>query len=365
MIELPKVPLNRAAHYKVLAALERAPGTTGKPGRFDDPEVVGGIKGGLGGGRILQTRSRTGASWRSFALAGFLVVVVLAQLAVTLWTRGSAPLDCAGGRVRITGSTAFEPVLREAGGSYARTCPGASFVFDLRGSGEGLRDAGPDTLAFSDGEKPEGYPRLLPRPIAFFLFTLAIDPDAGVQDLSVDQVRRVYRGEIANWRQVGGADLPVRLVSRNPGSGTRTTFQRRVLAGAREPGTNSDDCRARDPGAPAGVVRCARDSTQDVLDTIARTPGALGYSEVSAATARDDVLLVRIGGHRATLPEADHGAYPFWETEYAYTTGEPAADSLAASFLRYLTNQVGADVIRSYGSRPCGELENPALCRPA
>jgi ABC-type phosphate transport system substrate-binding protein len=365
VIELPKVPLNRSAHYKVLAALERAPGETGKPGTFADPEVVGGIKGGLGGGRIQETRSRTGMSWRSVGLVGFLVAVVLAQLTVSLWNNDSAPLDCAKGRLSVTGSTAFEPVVREAADNYAATCPGASFGFDMRGSGEGLRNATPDTVAFSDGEKPDGHPKLLPRPIAFFLFSLAINEEAGVEDLSVDQIRRIYRGEIVNWRDVGGNDLPVRLVSRNPGSGTRTTFQRRILGGAREPGSNSDDCRALDPGAPAGVVRCARDSTREVLDAVAATAGALGYSEVGAAADHDDVLLVRIGGHRATLDDADHGAYPFWETEYAYTFGEPAADSLAASFLRYLTNQVGQDVIRSYGNRPCADLDNPALCRPA
>jgi hypothetical protein len=99
--------------------------------------------------------------------------------------------------------------------------------------------------------------------------------------------------------------------------------------------------------------------------TVGATSGALGYSEVGAASARDDLSLVRIGGHRATLDEADHGAYPFWETEYGYTYTEPDAQSLAASFLRYLTNQVGADILRSHGNRPCAELANPALCRPS
>jgi phosphate transport system substrate-binding protein len=57
----------------------------------------------------------------------------------------------------------------------------------------------------------------------------------------------------------------------------------------------------------------------------ASTSGAIGYSEVGAASGREDLLLVRIGGHQATLEEADRGAYPFWETEYAYayTYGEP------------------------------------------
>jgi hypothetical protein len=74
----------------------------------------------------------------------------------------------------------FGPILREAAGSYADTCHGASFAFDIRGSGEGLRALNeakdPATLAFSDGEKPTGYPALLPRPIAFFLFALVANP---------------------------------------------------------------------------------------------------------------------------------------------------------------------------------------------
>jgi phosphate transport system substrate-binding protein len=102
-----------------------------------------------------------------------------------------------------------------------------------------------------------------------------------------------------------------------------------------------------------------------VLQTVAATPGALGYSEVGAAAVRKDLALVRIGGHQATLAEADDGAYPFWETEYGYTYDEPDPHSLAASFLRYLTNQVGADILRKHGNRPCTELANPALCRPS
>ncbi|WP_433829812.1 PstS family phosphate ABC transporter substrate-binding protein [Actinoplanes sp. CA-015351] len=368
VIELPKVPLNRSAHYKVLAALERAGGNGSDPGIFPAPVVIGGIKGGVRGGRIQETQSRTGTPKRAMALVGFLVLLVIAQLVVFLRSDTGAPLDCATGRIRVVGSTAFEPIATQAVSAYRDACPGASFDLDMRGSGEGLlalnKAASPDVIAFSDGEKPDGMPALLPRPIAFFLFTLIAHPDAGVRDLTLDQVRALYRGEITNWNQVGGADEPVRLISRNPGSGTRNAFQRRVLAGVREPGSNSDDCRNRDPGTPAGVVRCARDSTEDVLGAVADTPGALGYSELGAAGGRDDLTIVRISGHPATVTEADHGAYPFWETEYGYTYGEPPAESLTASFLRYLTNQVGADILRAHGNRPCAELANPALCHP-
>jgi ABC-type phosphate transport system substrate-binding protein len=376
VIELPKVPLNRSAHYKVLAALESASEIAdGRREQFEAPKIVGGVKGGVGSGRIQETKSRTGTSWQAIALISFLVVVILAQLIVSLSSNDTAPLDCATGKLTLTGSTAFAPVLQEAADAYEHSCPGSRFTLNTRGSAEGLREldqagrkegsGSTDQLAFSDGAKEDGYPQLLPRPIAFSLFTLVINKEAGVQDLSLQQIRQLYDGRIADWKEIGGNDQPVRLVGRYSDSGTRRTFEEQVLDGRRESGDNSDDCQKLASGASPGVVRCARASTNDVLDAVARTPGALGYSEVGAASGRQDLLPVRIDGHQATLEGAVHAAYPFWETEYAYTYGEPRANSMAASFLRYLTNEVGKDIVRSHGHRPCAELQNPVLCRPS
>ena len=367
VIELPKVSLNRSQHYKVLAALD----TTGPTQDVEPPRVIGGIKGGVGSGGIRETRSQTGTPRKAVGLIAFLVLAIIGQLTVSV-TSTDAPLDCARGRLVLVGSTAFRPVLQEAAESYARTCPDASFAVETQGSTEGLerldaagRAGNTGVLAFSDGEKGDRYPMLLSRPIAFSLFTLVSNKETGVQDLSLEQIRRLYSGQITDWSGVRGNPMPVRLVSRYSNSGTRRTFEQQILQGTREPGDTSDDCRELAPGAPPGAVRCARGSTKDVLDEVARTPGALGYSEVGAAQGRDDLFLVRIADQPATLEGADQGAYPFWETEYAYTHGEPKADSLTASFLRYLTNEVGKDIVRSHGHRPCAELANPLLCRPS
>lgn len=379
VIELPKVPLNRSAHYKVLAALERTDGTEPDPrAEFAPPEVIGGIKGGVGNGGVQETRSQTGTSWRAVALICFLVTVILGQLAFSVLGRdgAGAPLDCAGGELTLTGSTAFEPVLRDAAKAYGETCAqqGVEFHYAFESSDEGLdaleregkrRGAGKaEMLAFTDGTKRDDQPLLLPRPVAFTLFTLVVHRDAGVQDLTPEQIRDLYEGRITNWREVGGEDLPVRLVSRHSDSGTRKAFERRVLGRAQSLAPTSDDCENPRPGAPRGPVSCERGSTTGVLDEVAETPGAIGYSGLDEASTRKDLLPVRIGGRRATLEEADHGAYPFWETEYAHTYGEPPATSLAAAFLRYLTNEVGRDIVRSRGHRPCAELQNPVLCRP-
>ncbi|AQS69766.1 substrate-binding domain-containing protein [Streptomyces pactum] len=380
VIRLPKVKLNRRAHYKVLAVLDRVPDFTGTD--FPDPEVTAGVVGGVRGGTIKRTEYYPFASRPVRWLLAALVLVSVAQ-SVSTFARGddtvAAPLDCAEGTLHLSGSTAFQPVLELAAEQYTKTCPdaripltGSSFEGSVPGldtlaaageeaepeDGEGLGDR----LSFSDGPKSDGRPQLLPRPVALSLFTLVVNEDTGVQDLSLKQVREIYAGKITNWKQVNGNDLPVQLVSRNPGSGTRTTLQRQVLDDRPLLAVTTSDCRSLDTSR-AG--RCEVAGTPSLLDTVASTSGALGHSEVGAATAHEGVRQVRIDGYPATLEGADQGAYPYWETEIAYTYGEPPADSIAAGFLRYLANEVGKDIIRSRSHRPCSELDKPLLCRPS
>ncbi|MER6991906.1 substrate-binding domain-containing protein [Saccharopolyspora hirsuta] len=406
VIELPRVSLNPYQHYKVLAVLDRRPETLNSPELIKEPEVIGGIKGGVarrlfhGGllgkrkdvgtfGVLKETRSERLSVRLVVALSTFLVSIILVQYVVSQY-RSTAPLDCATGQLDVVGSTAFQPALADAKAMYEKTCPGSTINVNTTGSGAGLsvlNDAGnqlnraefesgegdftsPEIIAFSDGPKSGDYPLLLPQPVAFSLFGVVANPEAAVQDLSADQIRMIYAGQITEWGQVGGKPgLPIRLVSRDSNSGTRKTFEKHVLdpdpsdgVPGREPRITSDDCLVFDPGvAPA---RCERDSTAALLAKVATTPGALGYAEAQAAVGRDDVVQLRIGGQPATLEGADQGTYPFWETVYGYTYSDPRPDSLAASFLRYLTNQVGKDIVRSHGHSPCADLENPMSCQP-
>lgn len=125
-----------------------------------------------------------------------------------------------------------------------------------------------------------------------------------MEDLSLKQVRDVYAGRVTNWSRVGGNDVPIHLVSRNPGSGTRTTLERQVLDGRPLPAVTTPDCAGLDRDRPG---RCEVGGTGTLLDTVASTPGALGHSEVGAAAAHDDVRQIRIDGYPATLEGADQG----------------------------------------------------------
>ncbi|MEV6768081.1 substrate-binding domain-containing protein [Nocardia sp. NPDC051030] len=360
-IDLPKVPMNRGDHYKILAILQRTAGA----GEYPTPTVRGKIK----GGRLAETRSRVGNSPRLIALVGFLVAVVAVQYIVGLNT-DDAPIasDCASGKLTLVGSTAFEPAMRDAAAAYRKRCPGADFVFEFDGSERGLNrvdeeGVNPDLLAVSDGPKGVGYQKLIPRTLALSVFTMIANQDVNLRDLNTQQIRDIFAGRVDNWQLVGGPDLPVRVINRTLGSGTRETF-RRLLGDEQPPAPPATSCKSIEVNKPPGPAFCEAPVTKDMLKTVAALPGSIGYSEYSDAAKASDIHTVSIEGKSATREQVLDHSYPFWSVEYAYSNGELPADSLAAAFLRYLTDDTGKDVLRSYGNTPCTELPNPTLCTP-
>ncbi|WP_245722160.1 substrate-binding domain-containing protein [Nocardia crassostreae] len=362
VLDLPKVPMNRGDHYKILVLFER---TTGA-GKYAAPTVEGGLK----GGRVTETRSRTGSSPALLGLIAFLVAVIAIQFAVAV-TDKPVRAGCATGTLALVGSTAFEPVMTEAADAYEKVCPGATIVTEFAGSESGLDrvdkqplgDAG--LLAITDGPKTVAFPnaRLLPRSLAMSVFTMIVHPQVTVANLTVAQIRDLYAGRIGNWQQLGGPDLAVRVVDRALGSGTRETFLRRILGGEQPPAPPAT-CRTIQVTNPPGHASCSVQYTKDMLETIATLPGALGYSEATDAEKASGITRVTIDGAPATREALLDNGYPFWNVEYAYSHGELPDDSVAASFLRFVTEQEGKDILRKYGNKPCTELRDPTGCGP-
>ncbi|MRH90985.1 phosphate-binding protein [Nocardia sp. SYP-A9097] len=363
IIDLPKVPMNRGDHYKILAILQRSAGA----GEYPAPTVRAKIK----GGSVAETRSNSGRSPRLLALVGFLVAVVAIQYVVGLRPEDT-PINaqCTSGKLTLVGSSAFEPVMRDAATAYHKLCDGADFAFEFDGSERGLSRVdedgkdNPALLAISDGHAGPGYPNLRPRTLAVSMFSMIVHPGVGVHDLTVPQIRDIFAGRVNNWQLVGGPNLPVRVVQRALGSGTRETFRARLLGDAQPPAPPTTSCRAIIATDPPGLSSCEVPVTKDMLKTVAELPGAIGYTENTDATKASDVATVTIGGHSPTREQVLDQTYPFWNVEYAYSSGEVPADSLAAAFLRYLTDLQGKDVLRSYGDIPCAELATPASCTP-
>ncbi|CAM5707603.1 substrate-binding domain-containing protein [Streptomyces hirsutus] len=100
-----------------------------------------------------------------------------------------------------------------------------------------------------------------------------------------------------------------------------------------------------------------------MLRTVAELPGSLGYSEFNRA-AGQDVTRLSLDGRVPSVDDLQHGdhTYSFREIEYAYTYGQPPTNSLASSFLMYLTRTVGQGVIRTHGHLPCHSPGVERLC---
>ena len=368
---MPKVFLARKQYFKLLVLLSGAVSA-------DEVELTGTLRETdvhRNHSRSVDDRTPTfSPAARNITLVLAACVLVLATLIVRHDT--PPPIGCARGTLTVTGSTAFAPAVRELAKEYQKDCEGATILVDAHGSTAGIRElaedgakagkGSPPVVALSDGRKPAGYPQLRESMVAVSLFTLVLNDGVPLKNLSRDAVRRLYRGDVANWQELGGPDLPVRLVSRDANSGTREVFQRRVL-GRNEPANSSRDCEHLDD-PDARVLRCELDSTEQVLSTVARLPGALGYTELRSGTGRKGLHRVAVDGR---LPHADEldrlgetGAspYPYREIEYAYTWGRPPADSLTSSFLTYLVRGSGQDVIRAHGHLPCQTPRGLKIC---
>nr|WP_232541445.1 substrate-binding domain-containing protein [Nocardia bovistercoris] len=351
VIDLPKVPLNRGDHYKVLAILQRSEGS----GEYPDPELVGAIR----RGHVTETKSRTGVSRVIFALIAFLVAVIVVQFVVAAVEPSPNPLDCASGKLTVVGSSAFESVLEKAAEQYSERCAGARITSEFSSTEAGLdrvtaAGPNPELLTISDGPMGKAYPTLVPRPLALSLFAVIVNKDLGVADLSPAQISGLFRGEITNWSQVGGPNLPVVLVNRRPGSGTRNIFESRLMPGG-QPVREHQSCIAI---RNTRQTYCEADATKEMHKAVADLPGAIGYSEYAAAVGAE-VRIVTIGGVAASRERAIAEEYPLWGVEYAYSNGDLPAGSLGASFLHYLTDNVGAEVLRAFGNEPCGSTLLP------
>ncbi|MGW0755929.1 PstS family phosphate ABC transporter substrate-binding protein [Streptomyces sp. NPDC002814] len=371
-LRLPRVPLNRGEYFKLLVLL-----SGGDVGR--EIKLVGGIRDGV-------VRPNRGALPDDkpplFSRAARVITIVLTASVLTLATiiiardDNPPPLGCEKGKLTVTGSTAFAPVVRDLAKEYEKDCEGSDIVVDARGSTAGVGELADlkggsaksraSMIAFSDGRSTRADAALEAESVALSVFTLVANSGLDLPEgLTLTQVRRLYSGEIGYWDELDPS-LPHRrvvLVSRDADSGTRQVFQDRVLDGRWEgvPSTSLDCDLAVDRSAP---VRCELNSTEDVLKKVSSTPGAIGFSELNQANGEKGVKLVALNGDIADVDaiENDGSPYPYRGVEYAYTYGAPPAGSLAGSFLDYIRNN-GQNVIRSHGHVPCSTEAGGQLCR--
>jgi phosphate transport system substrate-binding protein len=376
-LELGAFSINRRDRFTVLVVLS---------GRGESVELKdhdGRPHGYLKGGEVQAEKPRRGpiTGTRLLLVTGtalVFAVFALIQLLVLLPT--PQPSSCIGGQLLLEGSTAFAPAAQQIAGAYTAGCHAAHITVGgsgaITGTVSGLNAlaaagqqdpaAAATQIAMSDGQVPAGYPGLVGQPVGVVVFTVVTNRQTGVFKLSTAQIRAIFSGSITNWRQLGGADLPVSIVSRYLGSGTRETFDRTVLGGS-EPPASSYDCVHKNVIPSSPVILCDEPNTGTLLQYVARIPGAIGFAETGdvAKYPTDSVQAVQIDGLSADigLVGTGPGQYHFWTVEYLYTYGTPKPGSLAAAYIGYTGSYPAKDILRSDGYIPCtGPGSEYALC---
>lgn len=227
----------------------------------------------------------------------------------------------ASGSVVISGSSAMQPLIAAAAEEFMAENPDASIQVQAGGSGTGLSQVseGAVDIGNSDvfAEEKDEIPadELVDHKVAVVGMTAAVNPEVGIDDLTQEDLIRVFTGEVTNWNEVDGADQEIVLVNRPDSSGTRATFETYGLDGQ----------------TPAEGV--TEDSSNTVKKIISETPGAIGYLAFSYFTD-DTVTPVSLDGVEATDENVQSGEFPIWAYQHSYTNGDP--EGLAKTFLDYL-----------------------------
>ncbi|GHH85884.1 phosphate-binding protein [Streptomyces sulfonofaciens] len=375
-VSIPRVPLNRGDHFKLLVLL------TG-PGEGRDP----GIDGRLREGRIRNNEKFRRPSNRMLGLILSLFLVMVAQpFFFNRFQDRPLPAGCAGGRLTVVGSTAFQPVMARLAAAYRENCRDAPHItVNAQGSGAGistLLDRGGAAgggfapyLALSDGPAQSRDPHLTGRLVAVSVFALVVNEDVPLTGIRLADLRKLYTGGITDWRRLRtatgapGPGLRVTLVGRDGASGTRNVFEDRLLGGATEPPRTSgaDDCATR-IRRYQGITRCEQSSTDRLLRAVADTPGAIGYADLDSAeryAAAGRLRLLALDGEQPSIKAVAERGYPFREPEYAYTYGTAPANSLTSKFLDSMTGDTGQTIMERGGHLPCSVPENLEACHAA
>ena len=262
-----------------------------------------------------------------------MTIFLTSILSIVLLTGCSKWVD-KGQSITAVGSTALQPLVETVAEEYQNIHPGQFVNVQGGGSGTGLSQvqSGAVNIGNSDvfAEEKSGIDakKLVDHQVAVVGITPIVNKKVGVKNITMDNLQKIFTGEITNWKQVGGNDVDVVILNRASGSGTRGTFERWVLNG-KEPKAAQE-----------------QDSSGTVRQIVADTPGAISYVAFSYVTK--DVATLSIDGVAPNDDNVKTNKWIIWSYEHMYTKGQPT--ELTKKFLDYvLSDKVQKEIVAKLG----------------
>ena len=269
--------------------------------------------------------------------------IALAAAILAACVAGPAPASAQANRIIIDGSTTVGPIAKAFAEYYMQKNPGVNVTVSESGSGNGAKalvNGMCDIADMSRFMKDEEFKAAVAKGVYPVAHVVAVDgiaiivhPGNPVSGLTVEQVRDIYTGKITNWKQLGGPDVKIVLISRDTNSGTYESFEElvmkkmKIVATAEYVGSN-------------GAIR----------QRVQSTPAAIGY--VGLGFADRTVKALKINGVTPDNATVSSGVYPVARPLYMFTNGYPKLGSHLHAFITLYLNPKGQEIVEEIGFVP-------------
>ncbi|KJB86480.1 phosphate ABC transporter substrate-binding protein [Paenibacillus sp. E194] len=230
------------------------------------------------------------------------------------------------GKVTINGSTALLPMTLQAAKEFQKLHPKVKVAASGKGSitgpqavKKGIAEIGAcDWDASMDVPGFKAFEGQVAHKVAVIPFATIVNKNVKVDNLTTEQLKGIYSGKITNWKDVGGDNADIVVITRSFGSGTRVNYQLKALDGG-------DISKKKDNYKEVG-------SSGDMKTAVATTPNAIGY--IDLVYVNSDVKAVKFNGVEASTDNVIKGKYPVWAYGYYMTKGQPTGATKA--FIEYI-----------------------------
>ena len=242
------------------------------------------------------------------------------------------------GAVSTNGSTSMEKVIGALSEQFMADNPSVKITYDATGSGAGIEaasngsaDIGLSSRALKDEEVASG---LVGTTVALDGIAIIVNAESQVADLTVEQIAKIFTGEITDWSQVDGAAGEISCIGREAGSGTRDGFE--SITGTK------DTCKLAQELTSTGAV----------IEAVAGNPNAIGYASLSSVEGKDTIKAVTVGGVACTEDTVLDGSYEIQRPFVLVTKDGAELSAQAQAFFDFATSAAAGDLIRAAGAVP-------------